>query len=113
MREQKEEDMLRIYETVLQVLGGLRPVMKQIEGHDRDLARQLRRCASSVALNVQEGSGSSGGTRRERYRNALGSARETGACIDVALALGYVEYVDPQLLDALDKVRATLVRVAV
>jgi hypothetical protein len=29
-------------------------------------------------LNTQEGSGSSGGTRRERYRNALGSARERG-----------------------------------
>jgi four helix bundle protein len=64
-----------------------------------------------VALNISEASGSSGGTRRERYRNALGSARETGACIDVALALGYVESVDAGLLDALDKVRATLVRV--
>jgi hypothetical protein len=30
----------------------------------------------------------------------------------VAVALGYVERVDPQLLDALDKVRATLVKVA-
>ena len=35
-----------------------------------------------------------------------------GACLDVALALVYVERVDPQLLDALDKVRATLVKVA-
>ena len=62
-------------------------------------------------MNLCEGSGSHGGTRRERYRNALGSARETGACIDVAVALGYVESVDAGLLDALDKVRATLVRV--
>jgi four helix bundle protein len=104
--------MMRIYDTVLRVVGALRPVMVQIEAHDRDLARQLRRAAASVALNVSEGSGSSGGTRRERYRNALGSARETGACLDVAVALGYVEQVDAQLLDALDKVRATLVKVA-
>ena len=55
--------------------------------------------------------GSSGGTRRERYRNALGSARETGACIDVAMACGYVEALDEWLLDGLDKVRATLVKV--
>jgi four helix bundle protein len=82
----------------------------QIESHDRDLARQLRRAASSIALNVSEGSGSHGGTRRERYRNALGSARETGACLDVALAFGYVEEVDAQLLDGLDHVRATLVK---
>jgi hypothetical protein len=66
-----------------------------------------------MALNVGEGSGSSGGTRRERYRNALGSSRETGACLDVSVALGYVEQIDAALLDALDKVRATLVKVAV
>jgi four helix bundle protein len=102
--------MLRIYSTILDVLSGLRPLIAAIEIHDRDLARQLRRAASSVALNVGEGSGSHGGTRRERYRNALGSARETGACLDVALALGYVEDIDAGLLDALDKVRATLVK---
>jgi hypothetical protein len=40
-----------------------------------------------------------------------GSAREAGACLDVALALGYVDQVDAKLLDALDHVRATLFRV--
>jgi four helix bundle protein len=102
--------MLRIYTTIIDVLRGLTPVVTQIEIHDRDLARQLRRAASSIALNVSEGSGSHGGTRRERYRNALGSARETGACLDVALAFGYVEEVNADLLDALDHVRATLVK---
>src|SRR5579871_2904875 len=102
--------MLRIYTTILDVIRGLRPVAAAIEMRDRDLARQLRRAMASVALNLQEGSGSHGGTRRERYRNALGSARETGACLDVALALGYVDDVDAALLDALDKVRATLFR---
>jgi four helix bundle protein len=104
--------MLRIYETMIKVLRGLTPVTAVIETHDRDLARQLRRAASSVALNISEGSGSSAGTRRERYRNALGSARETGACLDVALACGYLESVDAGVLDGLDKVRATLVKVA-
>jgi four helix bundle protein len=102
--------MLRIYEKVIQVMKGLQPVLVQIEAHDRDLARQLRRAASSVALNISEASGSSGGTRRERYRNALGSARETGACLDVAIACGYVGAVDTALLDQLDKVRAVLVK---
>jgi four helix bundle protein len=102
--------MLRIYTTFLSLLSALRPVIAKIEAHDRDLARQLRRAASSVALNLGEGSGSHGGTRRERYRNALGSARETGACLDVALALGYMDEIDASLLDALDKVRATLVK---
>ena len=102
--------MLRIYTTVINLLQALRPIVSQIEAHDQDLARQLRRAAASIALNTSEGSGSSGGTRRERYRNALGSARETGACLDVALAFGYVDEVDAGLLDALDHVRATLVK---
>ena len=40
-----------------------------------------------------------------------GRQRETGACIDVAVALGYVELVEPELLDELDRVRAILVKV--
>ncbi|HEY1697334.1 MAG TPA: four helix bundle protein [Polyangiaceae bacterium] len=102
--------MLRIYQVILEVLRELRPVMAAIEAHDRDLARQLRRAATSVALNCSEGSGCSGGTRRERYRNALGSARETAACLDSALALGYVDGVDAGLLDKIDHVRAVLVK---
>ena len=81
--------MLRIYDVMIRVIAELKNVMPAIETCDRDLARQLRKAASSVALNIAEGSGSSGGTRRERYRNALGSAREVGACLDVADAFGY------------------------
>ena len=103
--------MLRIYSTVIEAVRMLRPVIEEIEKSDRDLARQLRRASSSVALNVSEGSGSHGGTRVERYRNALGSARETGACLDVAEALGYVSHVDAALLDRLDHVRAVLARI--
>jgi four helix bundle protein len=81
--------MLRIYEVALRVLEELRPAVAAIEVRDRDLARQMRRAASSVVLNIAEGSGSSAGTRRERYRNALGSAREVVACIEVARAWRY------------------------
>jgi four helix bundle protein len=102
--------MLRIYSTVIEVLRMLRPVIAEIERHDRDLGKQLRRASASVALNLSEGSGSHGGTRTERYRNALGSARETGACLDVAQALGYVHAVDEVLLDRLDRVRATIAK---
>jgi len=103
--------MLRIYETMLDVLRMLRPVIVQIEKHDRDLGNQLRRASSSVPLNVAEGSGSAGGTRNVRYRTALGSAREVGACLDVALALGYVEAVDAGLAARLNDVQAVLAKI--
>ena len=62
-----------------------------------------------MALNIAEGSGSHGGTKLARYRTALGSARETVACLDVATALGYVEGVDAQVAAGLHEVRAMLV----
>jgi four helix bundle protein len=103
--------MLRIYATAIDVVRRLTPMIRSVERRDRDWARQMRRAAASIVLNIGEGSGSSGGTRTERYRNALGSARETGACLDVAQALGYVSTLDDDMLEALDHVRATLVKV--
>src|SRR5579884_316458 len=102
--------MLRIYPLILEVLVLLRPVIAAIELHDKDLARQLKKASTSIALNTCEGSGCSGGTRRERYRNALGSAKETTGCLDSALALGYVDGLDAALLDKLDHIRAVLVK---
>jgi four helix bundle protein len=102
--------MLRIYEVMLEVLRLLRLLIVLIERHDRDLGDQLRRASASVALSLAEGSGASGGNRQQRYRSALGSARESGACLDVALAFGYLEGVDPEVLRKLDIVRATLAR---
>jgi four helix bundle protein len=83
--------MLKVYDVAIEMLGELRSGIVQIEKRDVDLARQLRRAASSIALNMAEWSGSRGGIRHARYRTALGSARETRACLDVAQAFGYCE----------------------
>jgi four helix bundle protein len=83
--------MLRIYDTAVSMIREMRPAIEAIERKDRDLGRQLRRAASSVVLNIAEGSGCCGGTRKQRYRDALGSAREVGGCIDIARAFGYVD----------------------
>ena len=81
--------MLKVYAVAIEMIREIAPVIAQIEKRDVDLARQLRRAASSVVLNLAEGSGSFGGVRTQRYRTALGSARETRACLDVAEAFGY------------------------
>ena len=101
--------MLNIYHVVLGVLKELQPALRRIEVRDRDLARQLRRCSSSVALNLAEGMYSRGKNRGARYHNALGSARETLACMEVAVVCSYVQQ-DERLHDQLDRVVATLVK---
>jgi four helix bundle protein len=108
-RREREVAMLRIYGVVLEVLAQLQPVLKRIEVKDRDLARQLRRCSSSVALNLAEGMYSRGQNRNARYHTALGSARETLACLEVAVVCNYVPK-NAQLQDQLDRVVGTLVK---
>ncbi len=104
--------MLRIYDDMLKALAMMRGAVSAIDRRDADLARQLRRASSSVALNMAEGSGSAGRVRTARYRTALGSARETLACLQVAHACGYVDPVPDTLLSTLNRVIGTLVRVA-
>ncbi|HWB80018.1 MAG TPA: four helix bundle protein [Nannocystaceae bacterium] len=102
--------MLTIYPVILETIQMLRPIRGRIERRDRDLGRQLRRAASSVALNVAEGMYSRGGNRSARYHTALGSARETMACLEVAVAMAYLEHADAVIVDRLDRIVGTLVR---
>jgi hypothetical protein len=51
--------------------------------------------------------------RTARYRTALGSARETRACLQVAEAFGYVGPMPDALGQKLDRIIGTLVRVAI
>jgi four helix bundle protein len=83
--------MLRIHDDMLEAIRMMRPLLAAIERRDRDLGSQLRRASSSVVLNIAEGSGSFGGVRTQRYRTALGSARESVSCLRVAEAFGYIE----------------------
>jgi four helix bundle protein len=103
--------MLRIYDVSLDVLRDVRGLADEIARYDRDQARQLRRSSVSVTLNLAEGSGSRGGTRRARYDNALGSARETLANLQAAEAVAYIDPIDAALRARLDQVIGTLVNV--
>ena len=104
--------MLRIYDTCISFISRLPPVIASIERRDPDLGRQLRRAASSIALNTAEGSYARGRNRGALYQVALGSAKETKACLDVARALRYIESVDEQMLAELSSICAVLYRLA-
>jgi four helix bundle protein len=73
----------------IELIEVLRPLVPRIRRHDRSLADQLVRAASSVALNIAEGEHSDPGNRRARFYSAAGSANETRAALRVAIAWGY------------------------
>ncbi len=90
--------MLRIYPVCLEMVREVAGLAIVIKLHDRDLCRQLQRSSVSVVLNLAEGSAVRDGRRRVRYGDALGSALETRAGVEVASALGYIGSVDEALL---------------
>ncbi|HEY1960246.1 MAG TPA: four helix bundle protein [Polyangiaceae bacterium] len=102
---------LRIYDFEIETLRMMASVIREIARVDSDLARQLRRAAAGVALNTAEGEGYADGNRRVRFHNAIGSAKETRACLEVAGALEYVA-VHRALVDRLDRIAGTLYRLA-
>jgi hypothetical protein len=71
---------------MLEVIRSMRGALTAIDKRDADLARQLRRAASS--------------------------ARETLACLQTAEAFGYVEPVSNNLTESMNRIIGTLVRVA-
>jgi four helix bundle protein len=102
--------MLRIYPISLELIRQIAPLVERIERFDRDQARQLRRSMKSVAYNLAEGSGVRAGRRRNAYDIALGEARETLANLQIAEAMGYLPKLDAGLLNQMDQIIGTLVR---
>jgi len=99
---------LKIYSVILETIVMLRVEMEAIGRKDRDLENQLRRAAASIALNVSEGSCSQGRNVRARFHTALGSAQETLACVEVAVALGYITALRPEIAQRMGHIIGTL-----
>ena len=102
--------MLRIYPVSLVVYREVCARAKQIARYDRDQARQLRRSGLSIANNISEGTGGHGGTRRARYFDALGSARETLTNLECAAIAGYTGPIGAELRNRFDHIIGTLVK---
>jgi four helix bundle protein len=100
---------MRIYRIALELVASVVKLSRRIQEHDPDLARQLKRAVVSVPLNMQEGLYSRGGNRVARFHDAMGSAKETMAGLDVSVA---AEYLPPEAvvddLERIDHIVATL-----
>src|SRR5690606_68306 len=70
----------QILAVALELIEHLRAPVQRLQTHDSDLARQLRRAASSVPLNLSEGNRRAGKDRRHLFRVAAGSAAEVQTC---------------------------------
>jgi four helix bundle protein len=79
-----------VYDLSLDLIRGLRDPLALIRRHDAALARQGTNAVNSVALNVAEGGGRTGGDKLHHMRIALGSLREVSAVLDIATAHGWL-----------------------
>ena len=82
---------LIVHEVALDLIRSLQPLMPSIARHDKSLAMQIRRAASSVALNIAEGAYSDPGTKKSRFQTAAGTAAETRSALRVAACWCYID----------------------
>ena len=100
---------MKTYQLALGTVRDIAPLIERIARRDPDLARQLRSAAMSVPLNINEGMCSGGKNRGARFTNAMASAKERVACLEVAEAVGYVDEGSIKApLDQLDRIVASL-----
>ena len=102
-----------VYDRSVDLLRTLAPLLSSLVATDAKLADQLRRAAQSITLNIAEANRRTHRDRRNRFRIALGSAAEVAACLDVALALGYIDHSGvAAVLELVDRVRAMTYRLS-
>ncbi len=103
--------MFETLEVSLKAVRSLREPLRTIRVKDPRLADQLRRAASSVALNLSEGRRRIGKDRRYHWSVAAGSAEEAHTCLRVAEAWGDVKQSEiKEALGLLDRLLAMLWR---
>ena len=82
--------MLDAQQVTLELITALRAIVEEVRTRSPELAEQLRRAATSVALNLAEGTRRGGRDKRRVYRIAAAEAQEVKTALGVAAAWGYV-----------------------
>ena len=93
-------------ELMMDIMPAIRQLVVAIAKHDRNLADEAKRAATSVISNHAEADGVRGGHRRERIQTAQGSLTELRSQLKLAAAWGYVSR------EQIDRVDGHLDRVA-
>ena len=98
-------------EVSLEVIRELRKPIQSLRSRDPKLYDQIRRAASSISLNLAEGSARNGRDRTQHFRIAAGSVSELRAALRVAAAWGDLD--SPHVVgvvERLDRLAAMLWR---
>ena len=102
-----------IYNRSLDLLRTLAPLAKRLDGTDPELAKQMRRSARNVHLNIAEANRRVGRDRANRFRWVLAEAAEVTAALDIAVLLEHVGASEAnEALELADRVRALAYRLA-
>lgn len=100
---------MQLLDSMVEMVRLVHSVSKKVARHDRDLANQMKRSSSSVALNGSEGLRAKAGKRTTRLEDAINSGRETVMALRVAKACGYAPCSDADAgLLELDRILAVL-----
>ena len=99
-------------DVALAVIREVREPLARVERRDRALADQVRRAATSILLNIEEGNQRKGRDRQHLFRVAKGSAAELRAALLVGVTWGYLD--EPRemlsLIDRLERLLYGLVK---
>ena len=100
---------LIVHEIAQEMISEIKPLIDSVAEHDGELAKQLRKSASSVPLNICEGAYNHKGNSRSRFHTAAGSAAETRSALRVAESWGYIARGSASEVDAkLDRILGML-----
>jgi len=94
-------------DVAVQAAAACLELVSAVRGAPGDLVSQVSRAATSVTLNLSEGSGRNGKDMTHHYRIAYSSAREASTGIELLLACGRVDGVTTDKAQTLlDRTRA-------
>ena len=104
---------MKIYEIAIAMVKSVCALSRKVQQFDPDLARQMRKAATSVPLNMAEGWHAVAGNRIVRFQTAMTESRETIACLDTSVAVGYLSDAEVAVdLDRLDHIVAVMWKLA-